>query len=128
MVIVMAELIKYSRNVGFKYLLLLQLMTTQQQLILYLLICLLFEHLPKETFHFSCTNTRVMAALCTNALVYLQAEVFEKQQEMHVSRCFPAALLHQLLLLLLLLRSQMVMDNWVQLLCDLGESCSGLLS
>lgn len=25
-------------------------MTTQQQLILYLLICLLFEHLPKETF------------------------------------------------------------------------------
>lgn len=25
-------------------------MTTQQQLILYLLICLLFEHLPKKTF------------------------------------------------------------------------------
>lgn len=50
MVIVMAELIKYSRNVVFKYLLLFQLMTTQQQLILYLLICLLFEHLPKESF------------------------------------------------------------------------------
>lgn len=50
MVIVMAELIKYSRNVVFKYLLLFQVMTTQQQLILYLLICLLLEHLPKETF------------------------------------------------------------------------------
>lgn len=50
MVIVMVKLIKYSRNVVFKYLLLFQLMTTQQQLILYLLISLLFEHLPKETF------------------------------------------------------------------------------
>ena len=50
MVTVAAELLKCSRKVVFKDPLLFQMTTTQQQLIPHLLICLLFEHLPKGTF------------------------------------------------------------------------------
>lgn len=124
MVIVMVELIKYSRKVVFKYSLLFQMMTTQPPLLRCLFICLVFEHLPKGTF---------LAQILGEWLFFVPMPLFScKQKYLRRGKKFMFLVVCQLLVCICCCcycygarRFQTGYDCWI---CDLGQSHSDLLS